>query len=188
MWKCNEIDGFPWTWFTHAGFSTWYFLRFLERTHTHIYTVYIYVYTYIHTYIYISHIPFFSGFSIYFPWDPIMIPSHDDPMKSSVGSQGGSLPLPRWGIGSSPEPRSEGAAVPWRVTRVTRVTTQKRNDEETSSTSKLSLVVLLVDFYQVQFWWPELFQNFRAVFFQPRLISWDYDGILPKLGNITIQQ
>ena len=178
MWKCNEIDGFPWTWFTHAGFSTWYFLRFPESTHTHIYILYIYIC--------ISHIPFFSGFSIYFPWDPIMIPSHDDPMKSSVGSQGGSLPLPRWGIGSSPEPKSrEGAAVPWRgtrVTRVTRVTTQKRNDEETSSTSKL------VDFYQVQFWWPELFQNFRAVFFQPRLISWHYDGILPKLGNITIQQ
>ena len=114
-----------------------------EHTHTHIYIYTVYIY------ICISHIPFFSGFSIYFPWDPIMIPSHDDPMKSSVGSQGGSLPLPRWGIGSSPEPKSrEGAAVPWRgtrVTRVTRVTTQKRNDEETSSTSKL------VDFYQVQF-------------------------------------
>ena len=128
-----------------------FFVFWREHTHTYIYTVYIYICIYIHTYIYISHIPFFSGFSIYFPWDPIMIPSHDDPMKSSVGSQGGSLPLPRWGIGSSPEPRSEGAAVPWRVTRVTRVTTQKRNDEETSSTSKLSLVVLLVDFYQVQF-------------------------------------
>ena len=72
MWKCNEIDGFPWTWFTHAGFSTWYFLRFPESTHTHIYILYIYIYVY-----HISHsfrdFPYiFHGIPL---WShPMMIP------------------------------------------------------------------------------------------------------------------